>query len=163
MINTIVGKAAPIWIISPKFIFSFYFYLKTGNHDFELPFAMWYVIKTTKAPWRIILSCIRFIQRFPFDINNPVGYFAAFTLQYIVFACMFINIGCFASTGIAAYMFAIAFTKGIRNTSIPFNDIAKTRHRQGKIEKQLSVFIVEYSQGKKLRSYINIHFTYLFN
>lgn len=103
------------------------------------------------------MSCILLYHffRFPFDINNPVGYLIAFTLQYIVFACMFINIACFASTGIGSYMFAIGITKDVRSVLNPINDIGKTRQNQAEIEKQLSEFVVQHSLGKKLRILFN--------
>lgn len=41
LINSMVGKAAPIWIILPKLVISFCFYFKTGNDALKLPFAMW--------------------------------------------------------------------------------------------------------------------------
>lgn len=81
-------------------------------------------------------------------------------MQYIVFACMFINIACFASTGIGAYVFAIAFTEDIRSVLSPMDDIAKTPEKQTKIDEQLSQFIVQHSLGKKLRGplYLNVFY-----
>lgn len=96
------------------------------------------------------------IQRFPFEINNPVGYIIAFTLQYIVFACMFINIACFASTGIGSWKFAIAYTEDIRNILNEIDGIAKKVKNQTKIEEKLSEFIVQYSLGKQLSAFTTV-------
>lgn len=41
-INSVVGKAAPIWIMLPKLCISFYFYFEIGGDVLKLPFAMWY-------------------------------------------------------------------------------------------------------------------------
>lgn len=96
-----------------------------------------------------LVMCL-FDLRFPFDINNPFGYLVAFTLQYIVFACMFINIACFASTGIGSWMFAIAYTKDIRNVLNQIDGIAENPKNQTEIKEKLSEFIVQHSLGKKL-------------
>lgn len=98
-------------------------------------------------------ECFILIQRFPFDMNNPIGYLIAFALQYMLFACMFLNISCFASLGIGAYMFAIAGCKDSRGDICQMNarKVSKIAAKyQAKIMKQLSRFVLYHSQVKQL-------------
>lgn len=154
LINEVIGKAAPMWILLPKFIYSFYIYFKTGTRAFGLPFDMWLAFETIKNTKKPMLSCdLYVIQRFPFGINNPVGYVIAFTLQYVVFACMFINVSCFGSTGIGCWKFAIAYTEDIRNILTEIDDIAQDAEYQIKLDQKLSEFIVQHSLGKQLSAF----------
>lgn len=66
------------------------------------------------------------LKRFPFDYDDPIGYFIAVVIEYIIIGYELLVVACLSSTGIGAFCIAFTATKEIRRALNLFNDEAQT-------------------------------------
>lgn len=71
-------------------------------------------------------------KRFPFDSNNPVGYLAAVSIEYVVLVYAYCMIACILGLGIGAFWFVIAVIKEIRRLLRLIRGKAKVKKNQSR-------------------------------
>lgn len=93
-------------------------------------------------------------QRFPFDINNPLGYLIAVVFEYITIGNEFFVIACTLNLAIGAFWFAISLTKQFQHILYLINEKAHANENQSNELKVLfSEFV--YAHGTIIQLSIN--------
>lgn len=99
--------------------------------------------------WFITLSnTLNF--RFPFDWKNPLGYFLAFTLQFLICTYLFILIACGFCIGIGVFMVLEPLIEDIKISLNSISDCVESKRKRSHISKQFSDAIHFYSVVKQL-------------
>lgn len=92
-----------------------------------------------------INSFIVALTRFPFDWNNPIGYFFAFTVEYVILGYEFFMDACILSLIIGAYCFAISATKEIKRILHLINEKARAnRKNKKKQQNEMKILLTEF-------------------
>lgn len=92
-----------------------------------------------------------YLARFPFDSNNPIGYFVAVTVQYIICGYEFFLIACSLALFIGLNWFIVAVIKEIRRILHEINKKAQANANQpSKLMELFSEFIYTHSILKQL-------------
>lgn len=98
-----------------------------------------------------ILFSALFFGRFPFDPNNPIGYFMAFIMEYIIFGYEYFVVACAISLGIGIYWFITSSTKRTRHIVHKMNDYsARTDGKHVNRFKLFADFIYAHQDMKQL-------------
>lgn len=98
-------------------------------------------------------------RRLPFDWKNPIGYFLAVALQYIVSTYIFFMAAGLTSFAIGIYLIGLAATKEIRNQIQEINKNLKTERDDDYIHRVFSIFTQWHSKLKQL-SFHQLHLKY---
>lgn len=105
-----------------------------------------------------LISVSVFIQRMPFDSENPIGFMATIIIQYTAVSYLFHVIGSVISLAIGAFIFAIASTKEIKTNINDFNNVVNagtTSDNHAYLMSQFNVFVHAHSTIKQLSKFFN--------
>lgn len=90
------------------------------------------------------------ICRYPFDWQNPTGYFIAFTLQYIALVYLVFFTVCSGTIGIASYMFVSTMIGDIKNNYQVMNECVKSKENHSDLSYQFHGTLQFHSTTKEL-------------
>lgn len=89
------------------------------------------------------------LQRFPFNWNNPFGYFIAEILQLVLVSPSLEYVGCFMSFAFASMLFAFPFAKDISDCLKLIDQNIKSKKLRSKVMTQLYE-LIRFTQSREL-------------
>lgn len=113
--------ALPIFLLPTCIIsFSRYFFIDSRTDSFKSTFPMW----------------------FPFNLNDPIGYFIAITFEFVEIGYGLFIVACALSIGIGTYWLSISIEKDIQRILRLINDKAQSNNNQ--TNNELKTFLLEF-------------------
>lgn len=79
--------------------------------------------------------------RFPFDWKNPLGYFIAVYLQFIIVSMPLQYMGCFLTFALTAFLYSLSLAKNMTNNLRSVDKNAKAKLPQTVIYKEVCEMI----------------------
>lgn len=161
IIHIVAATISPVCYIFPRTILSYFLYFATdsGNEAFELPLLYWWISKFYWIMLKSYAVCHHTIrwplfsspnQRFPFDWNNPLGYFGAVIFEYTTIGCHFWFLSCALTFGVGFCLLTLAVTDDVKDDLKIINENAKSKQNPSQTLNLISEFIQLNSVSKQL-------------
>lgn len=90
------------------------------------------------------------MQRYPFDMNHPIGYLLDVVIHYTIFSYIFVLVACLFSLGLGCFCFSISMVDDIKDNLNSFNEQVKTEENPTYILEQFTEFIKLHTNVKQL-------------